>query len=255
VLAALITSPFTSTTIAAPVTATVTGGGGSGATAFASLGVTPASFSVTPNTQKYSVLPNITVTGGGGGSNAIVVDAALRCAPAVVSSAAYITAPGFGYSAAPTVTVTGGTTSGAGTKPTVTANANNFQLMGIQITAPGSGYTSQPTITLSGAGSGTAVGLISSVTLASATSIGGPGNMVINSAIGDNGSGYSVTKVGAGTVTLGGVNTYAEPPRLAAANSSASLAVRAPAARSRCNRGSLSASRFPTARNSGLAPT
>jgi autotransporter-associated beta strand protein len=209
VLAALITSPFTSTTIAAPVTATVTGGGGSGATAFASLGVTPASFGVTPNTQKYSVLPNITVTGGGGGSNAIVVMPLAAAAPAAVSSTAYITAPGFGYSAAPTVSVTGGTTSGAGTTPTVTANANNFQLMGIQITAPGSGYTSQPTITLSGAGSGTAVGLISSVTLASATSIGGPGNMVINCAIGDNGSGFSVTKVGAGTVTLGGVNTYA----------------------------------------------
>ena len=40
ILAALITSPFTSTTIATPVTATVTGGGGSGATAVASLGVT-----------------------------------------------------------------------------------------------------------------------------------------------------------------------------------------------------------------------
>ena len=83
--------------------------------------------------------------------------------------------------------------------------------MGIQIISPGSGYTSQPTISLSGTGadpSGAAVGLISSVTLASATSIGGPGNMVINSAIGDNGSGYSLTKVGAGTVTLGAVNTY-----------------------------------------------
>ena len=210
VLAALITSPFTSTTMVAPVTATVTGGGGSGATAFASLGVTPATFAVIPNTLKYSVLPNITVTLGGG-SNAIVSMPLAAAAPAAVSSTAFITAPGFGYSSAPTVSVSGGTTSGTGTAPTVTANANNFQLMGIQISSPGSGYTSQPTIALSGTGvdpSGTAVGLISSVTLASSTSIGGPGNMVINSAIGDNGSGFSVTKVGAGTVTLGGVNTY-----------------------------------------------
>ena len=211
VLAALITSPFTSTTIAAPVTATVAAPGGSGinATAYASLGVSPNTFTVTPNTQKYTVMPTVTVSGGGG-SNAIVPLPLATTAPSVVSSTAFITAPGFGYISAPTVTVSGGTTSGAGTKPTVTAN-NSFQLMGIQIISPGSGYTSQPTISLSGTGvdpSGAAVGLISSVTLASATSIGGPGNMVINSAIGDNGSGYSLTKVGAGTVTLGAVNTY-----------------------------------------------
>jgi autotransporter-associated beta strand protein len=211
VLAALVTSPFMSTTIAAPVTVSVTGGGGSGATAFASLGVTPATFAITPNTQKYTVLPTITVTNGGG-SNAIVsMPLATGTAGNPVSGTAFITAPGFGYSSAPTVSVSGGSTSGSGTAPTVTANANNFQLMGIQITSPGSGYTSQPTISLSGTGvdpTGTAVGLISSVTLASPSSIGGPGNMVINSAIGDSGSGYAVTKVGAGTVTLGNVNTY-----------------------------------------------
>ena len=209
VLAALITSPFTSTTIAAPVTVSVTGGGGSGATAVASLGVTSNSFTVTPNTQKYTVMPTISVTGGGG-SNAIVPIPLSGAAGTVVGSSAFITAPGFGYSSAPTVALSGGTTSGAGTKPTVTAN-NSFQLMGIQITSPGSGYTSQPTISLSGTGvdpTGTAVGLISSVTLASPTSIGGPGNMVINSAIGDYGLGVGLTKVGAGTVTLGGVNTY-----------------------------------------------
>ena len=136
------------------------------------------------------MLPTITVTGGGG-SNAIVTMPLSAAAPAVVSSTAFVTAPGFGYTSAPTVALSGGTTSGSGTKPTVTANANNFQLMGIHITSPGSGYTSQPTIALSGTGvdpTGAAVGLISSVTLASPSSIGGPGNMVINSAIGDYGS-------------------------------------------------------------------
>jgi autotransporter-associated beta strand protein len=210
VLAALITSPFTSTTIAAPVAVSVTGGGGSGATAFASLGVSPATFTINPQSQKYTVMPTIVVSAGGG-SNAIVPMPLSAASPAIVSSTAWITAPGFGYSSAPTVTVTGGTTSGTGLiKPTVTAN-NAFQLMGIQITSPGSGYTSQPTISLSGTGvdpSGVAVGLISSVTLASPSSIGGPGNIAVNSAIGDNGSSSSLTKVGAGTVTLGGVNTY-----------------------------------------------
>ena len=50
--------------------------------------------------------------------------------------------------------------------------------------------------------------MLPSVTLDATSSIGGPGNMVINSAIGDNGVGYSLTKVGTGTVILGGVNTY-----------------------------------------------
>jgi autotransporter-associated beta strand protein len=209
VLAALITSPFFSTTIATPVTATVTGGGGSGATAVASLGVTPGTFTVTPNTQKYTVMPTITVTGGGG-SNAIVPMPLSAASPAVVSSTAFVTCPGLGYASAPSVSVTGGTKSGTGTAPTVTANANNFQLVGLQITSPGSGYTSQPTISLSGTGvdAGTAVGLISSVTLASSSSIGGPGNIVINSAIGDSGSGFSLTQLGPGTLTLGAVNTY-----------------------------------------------
>jgi autotransporter-associated beta strand protein len=209
VLAALITTPFTSTTIVGgSVTASVTGGGGSGATAFASLGVTPGTFTISSgSTQKYNVLPNIAVSGGGG-SNAIVSIPLSGAAPSVVGTTAFVTAPGFGYSSAPTVSLSGGSTSGSGSAPTVTANGNNFQLMGIQITAPGSGYTSQPTISLTGAGSGTAVGLISSVTLSANTSIGGPGNMIINSAIGDNSVGYRLTKVGAGTLTLGGVNTY-----------------------------------------------
>ena len=114
--------------------------------------------------------------------------------------------------------------------------------MGIQITAPGSGYTYQPTISLSGTGvgSGAAVGLISSVTLASPTSIGGPGNMVINSAIGESSPGMGLTKVGAATTNTG------EPPRLAAANSSASSAAGAPAARLRCSRLPRSPSRLPT---------
>jgi autotransporter-associated beta strand protein len=209
VLAALITSPFLSTTIATPVTATVTGGGGSGATAVASLGVTPGTFTVTPGTQKYTVMPTISVTGGGG-SNSIVAMPLSAASPAVVSSTAFITCPGLGYTSVPTVSVTGGTKSGSGTAPTVTANANNFQLIGLKITSPGSGYTSQPAISLSGAGvdAGTAVGLISSVILANSSSIGGPGNIVINSAIDDSGSGYSLTKLGSGTVTLGAVNTY-----------------------------------------------
>src|ERR1035437_4413009 len=210
VLAALITTPFTSTTIATPVTVSVTGGGGSGANAVASLGMTPGAFTVTPNTQKYTIMPTIALNGGGGSNSIVPIPLTATTGASVVGSTAFVTAPGFGYSSDPTVSVTGGTKSGSGTAPTVAYNPGNFQLMGIQITSPGSGYTSQPTISLSGTGvdAGVAVGLISSVTLASPSSIGGPGNMVINSGIGDNSLGNGLTKVGAGTDTLGGVNTY-----------------------------------------------
>ena len=46
------------------------------------------------------------------------------------------------------------------------------------------------------------------MTLASATSIGGPGNTVINSAIGDNGLGYGPTFTGPGAVIMAAPNTY-----------------------------------------------
>ena len=49
-------------------------------------------------------MPTITVSGGGG-SNSIVPMPLAAASPAVVSSAAFITAPGFGYSSAPTVTM------------------------------------------------------------------------------------------------------------------------------------------------------
>ena len=209
VLSVQITTPFASG-ITPPVTATVTGGGGSGANAAASLGLTPASFTVTPNTQKYSVMPTITVSSGGGSGGIAAFTLLAGTVPNTVINPVTITAPGFGYTSQPTVTFSGGTTSGAGTAPTITANGANFQVMGIQITSSGSGYTSSPTIALSGTGvsGGTAIGLISSVTLAGSASIGGPGNITVNSAIGDNGGGYSLTKIGAGTVTLGAVNTY-----------------------------------------------
>ncbi|HVM50529.1 MAG TPA: autotransporter-associated beta strand repeat-containing protein [Candidatus Acidoferrum sp.] len=211
VLAALITSPFVSTTIATPVTVSVTGGGGGGATAIASLGVTANSFTVTPNTQKYNVMPFISISGGGG-SNAIVAIPLSGAAGTVVGNSAFVTAPGLGYTSNPTsVSVIAGTTTGSGTKPAVAYNPGNFQLTGIQITSPGSGYTSPPTITVSGTGvdaTGAAQGLISSVTLTNNASIGGPGNININCPIWDGGSGYGLTKLGAGTVSLGAVNAY-----------------------------------------------
>ena len=44
--------------------------------------------------------------------------------------------------------------------------------------------------------------------LAASSSIGGAGNITINSIVGDGGSGYALTKVGAGTAILAAANTY-----------------------------------------------
>jgi len=46
------------------------------------------------------------------------------------------------------------------------------------------------------------------ITLASNTSVGGTANMVLNGIISDGGSAFAFTKVGAGTLTLGGAATY-----------------------------------------------
>lgn len=68
-----------------------------------------------------------------------------------VVGSAIVTAPGSGYTAAPTVAFSGG---GGGTGAAATATIANGVVTGITITSPGSGYTSAPTIAFSG-GSGT----------------------------------------------------------------------------------------------------
>lgn len=61
-----------------------------------------------------------------------------------------VTAPGSGYTTAPTVALTGG----GGTGATATATVADGKITGFVITNPGSGYTSAPTVGLTGAGTG-----------------------------------------------------------------------------------------------------
>ena len=186
--------------ISGSATFSVSGSGGAAVTPV--LGVTAATFgTITSGTQTYTVAPNVTISGGSPSATATA-----NLSSGLVTGIT-ITSPGAYYTTAPTITFSGGTTNVAGNNPTGTGNANNFQLVNAVVTANGSGYTTAPTLTLS---SGTGVSVtaqLASVALNASTSIGGAGNLTINSVI-SGGASYNLTKVGAGTVTLANANTY-----------------------------------------------
>ncbi len=178
-------------------------GTGTLATATASLGVTTASFAIAGGTTIYSAAPTVTISGNAG--NTATATAILT---AGVVSAINVTNAGTGFTTAPTITFSGGTVTTAGINPTGTGSATEFTVSGITVTAPGSGYTGTPTYTF---GSGNATpGTVtrSSVTLAADSSIGGTGDIAINSAISESGGARTLTKIGTGTLTISGPQSY-----------------------------------------------
>jgi fibronectin-binding autotransporter adhesin len=262
----------------APVVA-LSGGGGTGATATASLGVTNGTFALATGGAGYSVVATATVSGGGAATQGTVtalmgVTAATFTLNAntgytVVPTVTFntptggtaatghfnnnsgvlslvIDSPGSGYTAAPTATLAGGTTTGtavtvtptftnlfvvginvatpglgytsqptltftgtATTQATGTANANNFNLQGFAITNPGTGYTSAPTATLTtGTGTNTLIPSLAGIVLTGDSSIGGTGNIVLNGQVTESGGQRALTKVGTNTLNLAGNNAY-----------------------------------------------
>jgi autotransporter-associated beta strand protein len=178
---------------------TISGGGGAGAAATAQLGVTLASFTINGGTTVYSAAPTVTISGGGGTG----ATATATLTGGVVTGIT-IGNPGTGFTTAPTITFSGGTVTTAGTNPTGTGNATNFRVVSVTVTNPGSGYTSTPTFTNSIA---TLTPQVSAVILASSSSVGGPGDLSIAGVV-SGGAAAALTKVGAGTLTLTGANTY-----------------------------------------------
>ncbi len=174
---------------------TVTGGGGSGASGKLIFGLTSSSFSVTNGGVGYTTAPTVTISGGGGtGATAV----------ATVSGAAVtsitITNPGTGYTSAPSISLSGG---GDTAPATVSANANNFTVLGAEAVLPGTGYTSTPTATVLAINSTsssqtevlpTLTPVLNTVSVQSNSTINGAGAVVLNTAV--NGSNSS------GTVTL-----------------------------------------------------
>jgi len=188
----------------APTVAFANAGGGTGAAATASLGLTTASITAISNggTSGWAVGDTLSVTGGSG-TGAI---ATVTSVSSGVITALSITTAGNNYTGAPT-TLTKLTGAGVGT-PMITGNAVNFTISGVTMTAQGTGYTGTPTYTFSAGNAIPGSVILSSVTLASDSSIGGTGNLTINTVVSESGGARALTKVGAGTLTLSGTNTY-----------------------------------------------
>ncbi|MFO0811428.1 MAG: autotransporter-associated beta strand repeat-containing protein [Gemmataceae bacterium] len=156
-----VVSSLTITTNGNPQTAvptvTLSGGGGTGATAVASLGLQPASFTFAPLTQGgsgYTSAPAVTITGGGGSG------ATAQATLGVTAQTFTITNGGSGYTTAPTVSISGSGTSGA-TTATATSTITGGVVTAITITNAGTGYLFAPTITFGTAPTGgtTATGI------------------------------------------------------------------------------------------------
>ncbi len=175
-------------------------GPGSGASAVATLGLTAASFTLSPGTTVYSAAPSVSLSGGGGSGAAVTATLTNG-----VLSGITITSAGTGYSSAPALAFSGGTILTPGVAPSGVGNATNFTVSGLQLTSSGSGYTAAPSVSF-GSGAGTlATAHLSSMALGANTVVGGSGDIQIGAPV--SGS-YALTKVGAGLLALAGTNTY-----------------------------------------------
>lgn len=179
-------------------TITLTGGGGTGATATLNNAVTTATFTINGGTTVYSVAPTVTISGGGA-STAATATAILNGSGVVTGIS--IATIGIGYTSAPNITFSGGTITTAGTNPTGTGNAANFMSVGYNITNAGSGYTSAPVAGFSN-GSFAATASLSGVVLTGNSSIGGTGDITLAGVLSESGGSRVLTKVGSNTLTL-----------------------------------------------------
>jgi FtsP/CotA-like multicopper oxidase with cupredoxin domain len=143
------------------------GGGGTGATATATLATrSVASLTLTNGGSNYSTAPAVTLSGGGTGALATAT-----LAPRSVASIA-VTNGGSGYTSAPTVSISLPTAPG-GVRATAIATVQTTgqrRITSITVTNPGSGYTSVPTVTFSGGG-GSGAAATATLTLAAVASL------------------------------------------------------------------------------------
>jgi hypothetical protein len=180
-----VTAPGSGYTIAS---ATISGGGGSGANAIVQIGTGVSGVTITNPGANYTTA-TVSFSGGGGTGAVGEVD----IVGGQIADVQIIN-PGTGYTSAPTVTITGD-----GTGATATATINTGQISAINVTAPGSGYTSAPTVTITGDGTGaTAQAVLGGAGINQVTVVDGGSNFTSApniSFVGGGGSGASGTAV------------------------------------------------------------
>lgn len=218
---------------------TISISGGMGASAYALVGVTNASFTVAAavpgTTTSYSVAPSVILQNGATGEAVLDANGYVIGINVLTSGSNFVTTPtatfsggtasftgatptatgnnsnytitgitlvnaGTGFTTTPTFTITGGTGSGAA----VTGNDGAFALNGFVMTDHGSGYNNAPVVNVTG-GSATVTANVAGITLASDSSLGGSGDLTIHSVISGP---HSLSKVGGGTTVLAASNTY-----------------------------------------------
>lgn len=124
----------------------ITGGGGTGATAIAvRSGNTVASVTITNAGSGYTSTPTVTISGGAG--NGATANAAIGPQAGSISSIA-VTAGGSDYKVSPKVEITGG----GGTGATAEAIVSGGAVQSIRMITQGTGYTSLPTVTIAAQG-------------------------------------------------------------------------------------------------------
>jgi hypothetical protein len=162
-------------------TVTLTGGGGIGAIATATLGVTAESFKISTGNKVYSVAPTVTITGGGGSG--------ATATPILTSgkvTGVTITSMGTGFTTAPSLTFSGGTVTSGTVTPTAVGNSSHFTVSDITKDIRfASGYTSAPTVTVAAPAAATTATATATVVNGQITAI------TVNSA----GTGYSAAPV------------------------------------------------------------
>lgn len=162
-------------------------------------GTTVASGSTLDLNGQAGVVEAITINGNGVGGNGALVNNNASAAAVLDFGIASVSKnlAGAGYSDV-TVTISGG----GGTGATATGTLLADKLDAITLTNAGSGYTSAPTITVTGTGGTGATGtlVMSSLGLATASRVGGAGDIVANVPL----TGAALTKVGAGSLVLNG---------------------------------------------------
>ena len=206
-LAGLKSAGTTGITISGATSVSLSGGGaGTGATATASLGVVAASFTITGGTQSYTTAPTVTIAGGTGATATAILSGGTTGTVTGIT----ITGAGSGFAGAPTVTFSGGVVGTAGTAPTGTGNNTNFVLNNLVITGAGSGYNAPLTATINNTTGANAVltASVAGVQLAANSSVGGTGDITLNSAVTESGGSFGLTKVGPNSVFLKGLNAY-----------------------------------------------